>query len=146
MSTLADHAAGAPITLLPVTGLPEFRPGDDLASAIAEAAPWLADGDVVVVTSKVLSKVEGRLVAVPADPEARDAVRREWVEAESVEPTARRIADRYVLGLLVEGEGDDQRLHGTSLRQPRMSRPRAAREDGGDTYPCLHREDHPCPT
>ena len=48
-------------------------PGDDLAAALAAAAPWLADGDVVVVTTKIVSKVEGRLVAAPVDPEARDA-------------------------------------------------------------------------
>ena len=47
-------------------GCRSSRPGDDLAGAIAGAAPWLADGDVVVVTSKVVSKVEGRLVHVAA--------------------------------------------------------------------------------
>jgi hypothetical protein len=68
----ADHASDG-LTLWGVTGLPEFRPGDDLAGALAEAlAGSLVDGDVVVVTSKVLSKVEGRLVRVPADPEERD--------------------------------------------------------------------------
>ncbi|MGW4112103.1 coenzyme F420-0:L-glutamate ligase [Actinosynnema sp. NPDC004786] len=107
---MADHAAPAPITLLPVTGLPEFRPGDDLAGALAEAAPWLADGDVVVVTSKVLSKVEGRLVSVPADPEARDAVRRQWVEAESVRVLARRgrtLITENKLGIVQAASGVD---------------------------------------
>jgi coenzyme F420-0:L-glutamate ligase/coenzyme F420-1:gamma-L-glutamate ligase len=47
----ADHAAPEPLTILPVRGLPEFRPGDDLAAALVDAAPWLVDGDVVVVTS-----------------------------------------------------------------------------------------------
>lgn len=78
-----DHAAPGRVELLPVVGLPEFRPGDDLAAAVAVAAPWLADGDVVVVTSKVVSKVEGRLVGVPVDPEGRDAARRELVAGES---------------------------------------------------------------
>ncbi len=87
---MTDHAAAA-LELLPVTGLPEFRPGDDLAGAIAEAAPWLRDGDVLVVTSKVLSKVEGRLVRVPADPEERDRIRREHVAAESVRVIARKM-------------------------------------------------------
>ncbi len=87
---MADHAAAA-LELLPVEGLPEFRPGDDLAGAIAGAAPWLRDGDVVVVTSKVLSKVEGRLVRVPADPEERDRIRREHVDAESVRVLARKM-------------------------------------------------------
>ncbi|MFI9007481.1 coenzyme F420-0:L-glutamate ligase [Actinosynnema sp. NPDC053489] len=107
---MADHAAPGRITILPVTGLPEFRPGDDLAAAVASAAPWLADGDVVVVTSKVLSKVEGRLVPVPADPKARDAVRREWVEAESVRVLARRgrtLITENKLGIVQAASGVD---------------------------------------
>lgn len=76
--------------LLPVTGLPEFRPGDDLAGAIAHAAPWLRDADVVVVTSKVVSKVEGRLVEAPDDPDQRDAIRRELVVSEAVRVLASR--------------------------------------------------------
>jgi coenzyme F420-0:L-glutamate ligase/coenzyme F420-1:gamma-L-glutamate ligase len=56
------------ISLLPVVGLPEVRPGDDLAELIARGAE-LADGDVVVVTQNIVSKAEGRLVAVdPDDP------------------------------------------------------------------------------
>ena len=43
------------LQLLPVRGLPEFRPGDDLVAAIAGAAPWIADGDVLVVTSKEIT-------------------------------------------------------------------------------------------
>jgi len=73
----------------PVPGLPEFSPGDDLAGAIAAAAPWLADGDVVVVTSKVVSKVEGRLVAVEPG-EDREAARQRAIDAESVRVVARR--------------------------------------------------------
>ena len=42
-----------------VEGLPEIAPGDDLATLIAGAG-HVADGDVVVVTSKVVSKAEGR--------------------------------------------------------------------------------------
>jgi coenzyme F420-0:L-glutamate ligase/coenzyme F420-1:gamma-L-glutamate ligase len=83
-----DHASQT-VELLPVPGLPEFRPGDDLAGAIATAAPWLRTGDVLVVTSKVLSKVEGRLVDVPADPAERDAARRALVESEAVRVVAR---------------------------------------------------------
>ena len=48
-------------------GIGEVAPGDDLAALIAAAAPWLRDGDVLVVTSKIVSKAEGRLVDVPAD-------------------------------------------------------------------------------
>lgn len=51
-----EHGSASTIEILPVIGLPEFRPGDDLSAAVAAAAPWLRDGDVVVVTSKVVSK------------------------------------------------------------------------------------------
>jgi coenzyme F420-0:L-glutamate ligase / coenzyme F420-1:gamma-L-glutamate ligase len=49
------------ITVLPVTGVPEVGPGDDLATLLASAG-GLRDGDVLVVTSKVVSKAEGRVV------------------------------------------------------------------------------------
>jgi coenzyme F420-0:L-glutamate ligase/coenzyme F420-1:gamma-L-glutamate ligase len=77
------------LAVLPVAGLPEFAPGDDLAAAIAAAAPWLADDDVVVVTSKVVSKVEGRLVPVPPGAD-REKVRLQAVEDEAVRVVARR--------------------------------------------------------
>ncbi len=51
------------LRVLPVAGLPEVRPGDDLAALIAGAVRnGLQDGDIVVVTHKVVSKAEGRLV------------------------------------------------------------------------------------
>ena len=87
MPRVSDLPAG--LSVLPVAGLPEFAPGDDLAAAVAAAAPWLADGDVVVVTSKVVSKVEGRLVHVP-DGADREAVRLQAVEDEAVRVVARR--------------------------------------------------------
>ena len=48
----------APITITPVEGLPEIHPGDDLAAMIAASAE-VGDGDVVLVTSKIVSKAEG---------------------------------------------------------------------------------------
>lgn len=54
------------IELIPVRGIPEVRPGDILAELIAAHAE-LADGDVVVVTQKIVSKAEGRLVAIDPD-------------------------------------------------------------------------------
>ncbi|MBM7770052.1 coenzyme F420-0:L-glutamate ligase/coenzyme F420-1:gamma-L-glutamate ligase [Actinokineospora baliensis] len=83
---MADHGAAGSVEVLPVRGLPEFRPGDDLTGAVVAAAPWLRSGDVVVVTSKIVSKVEGRLYRVPTDPLEREAARRRAVleEAERV--------------------------------------------------------------
>ena len=69
-----------------VEGLPEINAGDDLASLIAETAD-LADGDVVVVTQKIVSKAEGAMVAVdPDDPLSHKPV----VEQESVRVLRRR--------------------------------------------------------
>jgi coenzyme F420-0:L-glutamate ligase / coenzyme F420-1:gamma-L-glutamate ligase len=85
-----EHGAAARIEILPVAGLPEFRAGDDLSAALASAAPWLRDGDVVVVTSKVVSKCEGRLVPAPEDPEERDQLRRKLVDDEAVRVLARK--------------------------------------------------------
>jgi len=85
-----EHGTAEPIEILPVNGLPEFRPGDDLSGAIASAAPWLRDGDIVVVTSKVVSKCEGRIVAAPPDPDERDALRRKLIDQEAVRILARK--------------------------------------------------------
>lgn len=80
-----------PITLLPVRGIPEVRPNDRLADLVANAADAqdtpLRDGDCLVVTQKVVSKAEDRLVVI--DPADRDA-RRALVESESVRILRRR--------------------------------------------------------
>lgn len=85
----ADHRSPGAIEIIPITGLPEFGPGDDVAAAILAAAP-LRDHDIVVITSKVFSKAEGRLVPAPTDPEQRDALRRRLVDEESVRVVARK--------------------------------------------------------
>ncbi|MFI1830896.1 coenzyme F420-0:L-glutamate ligase [Streptomyces sp. NPDC020412] len=83
-------------------GVPEVRPGDDLAELIAAAEPGLADGDVVLLTSKVVSKAEGRIVA------ARD--REAAIDAETVRLVARRGSVRIVenrQGLVMAAAGVD---------------------------------------
>ncbi|MGV0049136.1 coenzyme F420-0:L-glutamate ligase [Mycobacterium colombiense] len=89
-SAPGEHGSAAAIEILPVPGLPEFRPGDDLGAAVAAAAPWLRDGDVVVITSKAVSKCEGRLVPAPRDPVERDELRRKLVDDEAVRVLARK--------------------------------------------------------
>lgn len=72
-------------------GIPEVRPGDDLAKLIASAVPPgepLEDGDVLLVTSKIVSKAEGRITGA-ADREAA-------IDAESVRLVARRGSLRIV--------------------------------------------------
>ncbi|MGH2710380.1 MAG: coenzyme F420-0:L-glutamate ligase [Actinomycetota bacterium] len=65
------------IEVHPLRGLPEIRPGDDLAGMLADAAEeiGLEDGDVLAVTQKVVSKAEGKLVEPTDGKEA--IVRRE---------------------------------------------------------------------
>lgn len=77
-------------------GIGEVTPGTDLAETIATAAPWLRDGDVLVVTSKIVSKAEGRLVSVPTAGPERDAAREAVLRAETARPVARRGEIRIV--------------------------------------------------
>jgi coenzyme F420-0:L-glutamate ligase/coenzyme F420-1:gamma-L-glutamate ligase len=114
--TEAEHGTASPIEILPVAGLPEFRPGDDLTGALAGAAPWLRDGDVLVVTSKVLSKCEGRLIPAPQDPEERDTLRRRLVDAEAVRTLARKgrtLITENKLGIVQAASGVDGSNIGT---------------------------------
>ncbi len=79
------------LTIIPVEGMPEIRPGDVIAELVAIAAraqgtPLLGD-DCLVVTQKVVSKAENRLMALdPTDPAARRAL----VESESTRVLRRR--------------------------------------------------------
>lgn len=72
------------VEILPVEGLPEVGPGDDLGSILVSPLRRLGarDGDVIAVTQKIVSKAEGRLV--PADERAT------WLERESTRVVARR--------------------------------------------------------
>jgi coenzyme F420-0:L-glutamate ligase len=114
-ATVDPHPAGAPpaadgLQVLPVRGLPDIRPGDDLAALIASAAAWIVDGDVLVVTSKIVSKAEGRLLAAPADPVHRDEFRRRLIDAETVRLVAQvgrtKIVENH-LGLVAAAAGID---------------------------------------
>jgi len=109
-AVMTEHGSATRVELLPVQGLPEFRPGDDLAVVLAAAAPWLRDGDVVVVTSKVVSKCEGRIVPAPVDPQARDDLRRKLIDAEAVRVLARKgktLITENALGLVQAAAGVD---------------------------------------
>ncbi len=96
--------SGSLLVLAP-DGVPEVGPGDDLAvllvDALAAEGTALADGDVVLVTSKVVSKAEGRALRVD---------REEAVTAETVRVVARRGSTRIVEtrhGLVMAAAGVD---------------------------------------
>ena len=69
------------LTVTGVPGIPEIGAGDALAELIVAAAPDLADGDILVVTSKIISKAEGRVISADRD---------EAIAAETVRVVARR--------------------------------------------------------
>jgi coenzyme F420-0:L-glutamate ligase/coenzyme F420-1:gamma-L-glutamate ligase len=79
------------LSIIPIEGIGEIRPGDELAGLIIDAAraqgTSVEGGDCLVVTQKVVSKAENRLV--PLDPDDLDA-RRALVESESVRVVRRR--------------------------------------------------------
>jgi coenzyme F420-0:L-glutamate ligase / coenzyme F420-1:gamma-L-glutamate ligase len=79
-------AGQAAVSIFGVSGIPEVTSGDDVARLIADAAlaeggPGLHNGDILVVTSKVVSKAEGRVVS-----SSREAA----IDAETVRVVARR--------------------------------------------------------
>lgn len=79
------------LSIIPLNGIGEIRPGDEIATCIARAAVEqgtpVAAGDCLVVTQKIVSKAENRLV--PLDPDDL-AARRALVESESVRIVRRR--------------------------------------------------------
>jgi coenzyme F420-0:L-glutamate ligase/coenzyme F420-1:gamma-L-glutamate ligase len=95
----------------PVHGLPEVRPGDDLAALLAAALmsgdePGLRDGDVLVVTSKVVSKAEGRVV-VGRDREDVIDAETASVVAEWTGPHGRTVISRTRHGFVLAAGGVD---------------------------------------
>ncbi|MET9294954.1 coenzyme F420-0:L-glutamate ligase [Streptomyces sp. NPDC003077] len=106
-SDTAREAAVPAYQVWALPGLPEVRPGDNLGKLIAQAvtgggAPGLADGDVLVVTSKIVSKAEGRVL------QAED--RERAIDQETVRVVARRGTLRIVenrLGLISAAAGVD---------------------------------------
>ena len=76
-------------------GIPEISAGDDLVTLIADAASdGLADGDILVVTSKIVSKAEGRMI--------RADDREEAITAETVRLVASRTSASGHLTRIVE--------------------------------------------
>jgi coenzyme F420-0:L-glutamate ligase / coenzyme F420-1:gamma-L-glutamate ligase len=104
----------AGFTVTQVTGLPEITAGADLAALIADASPDLRPGDILVVTSKIVSKAEGRVVT---------ASREQAIEAETVRVVARRgvttIAQtRHGLVLAAAGVDESNTAPGTVVLLP----------------------------
>jgi len=89
------------IEILAAPGLPEIGAGDDLAGLIMSSADDLRSGDIVAVTSKIVSKAEGAVVR---------SDRSAMVDAETVDVVARRgetVIARTRLGLVLAAAGVD---------------------------------------
>ncbi|MFG3120235.1 coenzyme F420-0:L-glutamate ligase [Streptomyces sp. NPDC048197] len=101
-------------------GIPEVRPGDDLVKLIAAAATadgrcQLADGDVLLVTSKIVSKAEGRIVEA-TDREA--AIDRETVRLVARRGPLRIVENRQGLVMAAAGVDASNTPAGTVLLLP----------------------------
>jgi dehydro coenzyme F420 reductase / coenzyme F420-0:L-glutamate ligase / coenzyme F420-1:gamma-L-glutamate ligase len=119
----------ARLEIFGVPGLPEIGEGADLAALVAAALPEpLLDGDVVVVTSKVVSKAEGRTL------QADD--REKAIDAETVRVVARRgrtriVETRHGLVLAAAGVDASNTPPGTVLLLPEDSDASARRIRAG---------------
>ncbi|ATE65325.1 coenzyme F420-0:L-glutamate ligase [Rhizorhabdus dicambivorans] len=116
----------AALTLLALSGVPMIEQGSDLASVILDAVvgsgQMLADGDVVVLAQKIVSKAEGRLIdlaTVAASAQAADIAKKvdkdprlvELILSEAKEVMRVRpgvLIVRHRLGLVLANAGIDQ--------------------------------------
>ena len=89
-----------------IDGIPEVTAGDDLAAMVATAADVLRDGDIVVVTSKVVSKAEGRVLADVTRDDAIDA-ETSRVVAEWTTPLGRTRIAQTRHGFVIAAAGVD---------------------------------------
>jgi coenzyme F420-0:L-glutamate ligase / coenzyme F420-1:gamma-L-glutamate ligase len=89
------------LTVTGLAGLPEIQAGADLAALISDAATDLRDGDIVVITSKIISKAEGKVI---------QADRERAIDQETVRVVARRGATTIAVtrhGLVLAAAGVD---------------------------------------
>lgn len=80
------------ITVFALDGIPEVQPGDDLAELILGTGVELQDGDILVVTSKIVSKAEGRYVRA----DDREAA----IAAETLRPVASRTRNGHTVRIV----------------------------------------------
>ncbi|MFW6693373.1 coenzyme F420-0:L-glutamate ligase [Streptomyces sp. MAR4 CNX-425] len=117
-------AAGAPaFSVRALPGIPELRPGDDLAKLVAAAAPGLAgpplaDGDILVVTSKVVSKAEGRVRETDPSGDREAAIDEETVRLVARRGPLRIVETRHGLVMAAAGVDASNTPAGTVLLLP----------------------------
>ena len=111
--------APGPVQVYGIAGIPEIAPGADLAGLIAAAAaapggPALLDGDILVVTSKAVSKAEGRVVTMSRD----DAIAAETVRVVARRGTMTIAQTRHGLVMAAAGVDESNTAPGTVVLLP----------------------------
>lgn len=102
------------LEIVPVVGLPEVAAGTDLAALIGDATVLL-DGDVISVTSKIVSKAEGRILTGTTREEAIDA---ELVRVVAQRGETRIVQTRHGLVMAAAGTDTSNTAPGTILLLP----------------------------
>lgn len=126
----SGRAEGDPVALCvqAAVGFPEVRSGDDLPGLVAtalQALTWpdgttgVSDGDIVVVTSKVSSKAEGRIVAAADREQAiTDETVRVVASVTRAGQTTRIVENRQGLVMAAAGVDASNTAEGTILLLP----------------------------
>ncbi len=107
--------ASETIDVRPIRGLPEIEQDADLGALLCAAAPELRDGDIVVVTSKVVSKAEGRVLTGMS---REDAIEAETVREVAARGPLRIVETRHGLVLAAAGVDASNVAPGTLLLLP----------------------------
>jgi coenzyme F420-0:L-glutamate ligase/coenzyme F420-1:gamma-L-glutamate ligase len=100
-------APGDAVTVFAIDGLPEIHPGDDLAALLGDALAGIVEhGDILVVTSKIVSKAEGRIVVAADREDAITAETRRLVASRTHPGGTTRIVETHS-GLVMAAAGVD---------------------------------------
>ena len=95
------------VSIFAIDGLPEIHPGDDLAGMLGDAlGGTLVDGDILVITSKIVSKAEGRIVEAHDREDAITAETRRVVASRAHPGGVTRIVETHT-GLVMAAAGVD---------------------------------------
>lgn len=95
------------VTVFAIDGLPEIHPGDDLAGMLGDALDGtLEAGDILVITSKIVSKAEGRIIQATDREDAITAETRRLVASREHKGGTTRIVETH-LGLVMAAAGVD---------------------------------------
>lgn len=104
--TPSGHGNGPVLTVFALTGIGEVRPGDDLVRLIVDTGVRLEDGDILVVTSKIVSKAEGRYIQAVDREEAITAETVRLVASRTIGGHTMRIVENR-LGMVGAAAGVD---------------------------------------